>query len=275
MRVEWIATGLLAVALGGCAASTTIEGNEVRLQGSDTMVELNRRLAEAFMRANPGVAVVVEGGGTSSGVSALIGGRVDLAAASRPFSPEEIADLHGSVGTLGVRFLIARDALSVYLHPTNPVAELSLDELRSLFAGGIANWSELGGRDQEVVVVVRPPNSGTHRFFRDHVLKGDEYADGALTVSRTADVVRAVAGDPAAIGYGGIIFGEGLRHCRIGGVEPSSVTVRAGSYPLARYLYLYAAAPPRGWIKSFVDWCTAPEGQQVVQEVGFIPLWVD
>jgi phosphate transport system substrate-binding protein len=124
-----------------------------------------------------------------------------------------------------------------------------------------------------VTVVVRPPTSGTYRFFRDHVLDGDDFAPSAVEVSRTRDVVEAVADSPAAIGFGGLVYGNELVHCRIDGVGPSVESVRDGTYPLARYLYFYSTEPPAGATKVFTDWAVSPAGQAVVTEVGFVPLW--
>jgi phosphate transport system substrate-binding protein len=238
------------------------------------MLELNRRLAEAFMREHAGVAVRVSGGGTGIGVTELVENRVDLCAASRPFTPEEVSELHARFETLGLRFLIARDALSVYLHPTNPIRDLSFDQLAMIFAGKVTRWSEVGGNDLPIEVVVRPPNSGTYRFFKDHVLKGQEYAAGATSAARTNDVVDLVAARPGAIGYGGLVYGQDLVHCRLGGIDPSPESVRNGSYPLARYLYFYATQPPAGRNKEFLDWCVSPAGQEVVADIGFVPLWI-
>jgi phosphate transport system substrate-binding protein len=237
------------------------------------MLVLNRRLAEEFMRLHPGVAVRVAGGGTGSGVQALIEGTVELCAASRPFSAQEVAGLHQSFGTLGVRFLIARDALSVYLHPANLIRDLSMEQLARVFTGEVDRWSAVGGADRPIVVVTRPPNSGTHRFFRDHVLGGAAYVSSARVATHTADVVEAVRGDPSAIGYGGLVFGPELVHCRVDGAAPTPEQIRDGSYPLARYLYLYSAGVAAGRTKEFLDWCMGAEGQLVVEEVGFVALW--
>lgn len=262
----------MAVALAaGCSLPRA--SGQVRIAGSDTMLELNRRLAVEFMRAHPGIAVHVAGGGTDAGVRGLVGGELELCAASRPFRSEEVAALHERFGTLGVQLLVARDALSVYLNPENPVRALALDELRRIFAGAIADWRDLGGPSAAIIVVVRPPSSGTQQFFRDHVLQGAAFSPAARVARRTDDVARVVAQEPGAIGFGGLVFGAALTHAAIDGVAPTPASARDGSYPLARYLYFYATAPPRGATKVFTDWCVSPAGQAVVAEVGFIPLW--
>jgi phosphate transport system substrate-binding protein len=261
---------LLAAA---CASSPGPAPGEVRVVGSDTMLVLNRRLAEVYMAGHPGEVIVVEGGGTGRGVEALIAGSTEVCAASRPLTAGEVRRLHERFGTLGVRFLVARDALSVYLNPANPVRDVSMEDLRGLFGGRIRSWRELGGADVPVGVVIRPTTSGTHHFFRDHVLHGEEYAAGATVAARTVDVVSAVLADPGAVGYGGVAYGAEVVHARIEGVAPTADGVRRGGYPLARYLTFTTVAPPRGAVRRFIDWCLADEGQRVVAEVGYVALW--
>jgi phosphate transport system substrate-binding protein len=237
------------------------------------MLLLNRRLAESYMREHPGVSIVVSGGGSAVGVAALVAGNAEICAASRPLLAEEIQALHSRFGTLGVRFLVAQDPLSVYLNPTNPVRDLSLDQLRRLFNGSTRSWSELGGDNVEVEVVLRPPSSGTYRYFRDHVLAGEGYSGQAVTVATTSDVVAAVKARPGGIGYGGVAYGEDVVHCAVEGVAPTAENVRDERYPLTRYLHLVTTEPPRGEVRRFIDWCQGRYGQQIVAEVGYLPLW--
>jgi phosphate transport system substrate-binding protein len=266
-----VAAAVATAACAGLGRGHTSAG--VTVSGSDTMLVLNRGLAAAYMLEHPGVPIRIEGGGTQSGVESLVARRADLAAASRPLTPAEVASVYDRFQTLGVGYLVARDALSVYLHPQNPVRDLDLDQIRAIFAGGISNWSEVGGASLPIQVVVRPPSSGSHRFFRDHVLRGAPYVTAATTGRRTSDVVDLVRSDPAAVGYGGLAHGDDLVHCAIGGVDPTEENLVAGRYALARYLVFYAAAPPEGDVLEFVEWCLGPAGQKIVREVGFIPLW--
>jgi phosphate transport system substrate-binding protein len=238
------------------------------------MLVLNRRLAEGFMRLHPGTSIEVRGGGSSVGVEALVAGTIDICAASRPLAPSEVEALYGRSGTLGVRFVVAEDALSIYLNRDNPIHDLSLDQLAGLFDGTVTRWSEVGGADGAVEVVLRPPSSGTFRFFQDHVLKGRPYGVAAVTAASTNDVVQAVSSRPGAIGFGGLAYGHDLVvHCAIEGVAPSVEAVRSGRYRLARYLQLYTAAPPRGLVRDFIEWCLGRDGQAIVSEVGYLPLW--
>jgi phosphate transport system substrate-binding protein len=237
------------------------------------MLPLNRHLAASYMSSHPLRAVVVDGGGTAVGARALIEGRADLCAASRALGPEEVEELYRAAGTLGVRYLVALDAVAIYLHPDNPVHDLGLDELAGLFTGAVTNWSAVGGATLPVRPVIRPPTSGTHRFVRDHVLKGRPYLAGALVVPRTRDVVDTVASDPAAVGYGGLSYGGEVRHSAVDGVVPDASSIRNGAYPLARYLYFYTSAPPEGAVLAFVEWVVGPEGQAAVAETDLLALW--
>lgn len=238
------------------------------------MLELDRRLAEAFMRAHPGLRVEVAGGGSSLGVAALLDGRAEIAAVSRPLASDEVAGMHERFGTLGVRFLVARDALSVFVNAANPVRDLTLAELRAVFTGQTVSWSDIGGGPGSILVVVRPPTSGTHRFFRDHVLGGAPFAAHAVSAATTRAVLEQVAAQASAIGFGGIAYrAEGVAHVAVGGVAPTPDNVRRDRYPLSRYLSFVVVQPPSGLAQRFIDWCLGAEGQKVVEEVGYLPLW--
>jgi len=264
---------VLAMVLAGCGPAPLSEPRFVRISGSDTMLTLARRWAEAFMGENPGIIVHVEGGGTGAGVVALVDSRADLATGSRPLLPSEVQRLNERHASLGVSFRCARDGVSVFLNPANPVRDIDLPHLQDLFAGRISNWRELGGLDSRVQVLRRPPNSGTHQLFREFVLDEEDYAEQATILPTTAAVVDAVRNDVGAVGYGGLAFAPDLVHCAVGGRPPTPANVRNGSYPLARYLFLHAVRRPRGWPRRFVDFVFSDEGQRIVEEVGFVSLW--
>jgi phosphate transport system substrate-binding protein len=237
------------------------------------MHPLVQRWAEEFMRSHPRCTIQTEGGGTGRGVRALIEGKADLCAASRTMLPEEVRQLLDRHGFLGMNVLTGKDALSIYVHPDNPVHNLSLDQLARIFSGKITNWAEVGGEPLDVVVAGRQPNSGTFFFLREHVLRGAPYATGTRTLPNTAAVAAEVAGNRAAIGYGGMAYGPNVFHCTIDRIAPTPDNVRNGSYPLSRYLYLYTAGPLEGLVQEFVDWVLSEPGQRLVREVGYIPLW--
>ena len=262
--------------LFGCSAGKRAnrqDANIIRIKGSDTMLNLVQRWAEAFMLRNPGVSVYTEGGGSRTGIAALIDGKVDIAAVSRPLQADEIRELVEKQNSLGISVLCAKDALSVYLNLQNPVRNLTSQQIRDVFTGKISSWRDLGGEDATISVIGRTPNSGTYLFFEEHILLGTPYRDGVLALSTTEAVVDAVAKDRYAIGYGGMAYGQNVFHAFVDGVEPSGENVRNGDYPLARYLYLYTAQKPTAELKKFIDWVLGREGQAIVQQIGYIPLY--
>lgn len=244
----------------------------IRIKGSDTMLILVSRWAEEYMKLHPNVSVYAEGGGTVTGVQALIAGQANICAASRPLQSSEARLLAEKYGYLGISFLVAKDALSLYLNHENQVHNLSLEQLKKIFTGEITNWKQVGGIQEPILVLIRSPNSGTFLYFKEHVLDGHAYSIYAQTMPTTTAVVKAVSENREAIGYGGIVYGSDVNHCKIERVTPTEENVRNDSYPIIRYLYLYTIDTPRGPIKSFIDW-VLKDGQKVVKEVGYIPLW--
>lgn len=224
------------------------------------------------MLENPTISIYTEGGGTEKGVQALIDGQADICAASRPLRPHEARMLAEKYGKLGMSFLVAKDALSVYLNPQNTVQNLSINQLKHIFTGDITNWQRLGGPDEPIQVVLRPPNSGTFLYFQEHILDGEGYLKNAITLPTTRSIVNFVELDPAAIGYGGLAYGANIIHCKIDQVEPTVQNVQNDTYPIIRYLYLYTVDSPRGKTKDFIDW-VLKAGQHLVKKTGYIPLW--
>jgi len=269
-----ITFAILAIAL----AIPALAQRPVTIKGSDTMVIMNARLAEAFMAKSPGAVIQVTGGGSGVGLAALINGTTDVAASSRPIKTAEKDKLKQRFQTLGVEIPIARDGLSIYAHSSNPVKELTLAQLADIFMGRVTNWKQVGGKDAPIILYSRENSSGTYGYFRDYVLGGRDFSPRAQTLQGTAAVVNAVANDVNGIGYGGAAYAKGLRVIPVKkddkspAVSPTLETVRNGSYPISRYLYLYSRTKPSGTLKSFVDWATGPEGQAIVVKTGYFPL---
>uniref|UniRef100_A0A832I294 Phosphate-binding protein n=1 Tax=Eiseniibacteriota bacterium TaxID=2212470 RepID=A0A832I294_UNCEI len=270
------ATALAIVAFG--AADPAGAGRGLTIKGSDTMVILGQRWAEEYMRAHPKAVIQVTGGGSGTGIAALINGTTDICQASRPMKEDEKRKLRDRFQTMGVEIPVARDGLAIYLHESNPVEALSLEQLRGIYTGRITNWKELGGPDARIVLYSRENNSGTYVYFKDHVLGGRDYSPACQTLPGTAAVVNAVARDPHGIGYGGGAYGRGVKEIAVRkdaaspAVKPSLETVRDGSYPVSRYLYFYLRQRPTGEAKAFVDWVLSDEGQQIVTKVGYFPV---
>lgn len=244
-----------------------------KITGSTTMNRLVQLWAIAYMDRTPGVYIETESGSSRFGIESLIAGKTDIGAASRTMLADEVKQLLEKRGSLGMSILTAKDALSIYVNRDNPVRDLSIDQVRAVFSGQIDNWSEVAGTDAPILVVNRPPNSGTRVYFDRNVLQQLDFSPNARIVPTSRAVAEAVSGNPNAIGYGGIGYGEGTVACRIDGYLPTSASVQDGTYPLVRYLYFYIVHSPRGAIKSFVDWILSDEGQAVVEQAGFVPLW--
>jgi phosphate transport system substrate-binding protein len=261
------------LALPGAAQAATIT-----VKGSDTMVLLGQRWAEEYMAKHASTTIQVTGGGSGTGISALINGTTDICQASREMKAEEKSSLKDRYKSDAVETPVARDGLSVYVNATNPVKQLSMDQLRLVFTGKITNWKELGGKDAKIVVYSRENSSGTYVFFKEHVLKNADYTPRAQSMPGTAAVVNAVARDKNAIGYGGAAYAKGIFVVPIKkddsspAVKPDLAHVQDGSYPLSRPLFFYLRDKPAGDIKAFIDWVLSKEGQDVVTKVGYFPV---
>ncbi len=273
-----IYTAIATLILGVAATSVGIGGRAITVKGSDTMVILGQRWAEVYMQKNPGVVIQVTGGGSGTGIAALINGTTDICEASRPMKPAERTKLKERYFTLGTEIPVAKDGLSIYVNEANLVAQLTVDQLHDIYAGVVTNWKDVGGQDAEIVLYGRENNSGTYVFFQDNVLKGDDFSPSVATLPGTASVVNAVSKDPKGIGYGGAAYAKGVKFCKVAATAgatayaPSLETVETGQYPLARSLFWYVRTKPDGDIKKLVDWVLSPDGQALVSEVGYFPV---
>jgi phosphate transport system substrate-binding protein len=255
-----------------CSFKPTEEAR-ITIKGSDSMLLLTENLAQEYMKLNPGVSIYVYGGGTAAGIKSLISGEIDICTASRNLKPEETKSLAEYYGTVGLFYLVAKDALSIYVNPYNPVKYLSMDNLRNIFECKVTDWSELGGKHQKIISVIRNLNSGTHLYFKEHVLEGDEYCDDAVILPTTPEIIDYIEKNENAIGYGSIGYQGNVVRAKIEGVEPSEENARNDSYPITRYLHFFTTNVPGGTVKNFIDWVLSPDGQRIVKQSGFIPLW--
>lgn len=238
------------------------------------MIIVVSRWTEEYMQSHTNVSIYADGTGSAEGIKALINGETDIATSSRPMLPFEIRLLAEKHKKLGVVFRVAKDALSIYLNQANPVRDLTLDQVRGIFTGKIKNWNEIiPDFDKPIMVIIRPPSSGTYLYFKEHVLNDDSYLLNAVTVPTTMSVVESVFTHPNAIGYGGTAYGGEVIHCRINGIQPTVENVHTDRYPIARYLYLMTIDTPTGAVKDFIDWIISPAGQSIVAKSGFIPLF--
>ncbi len=291
MRLLRIACCILIIAVlgGGCSARSGSEPGQtasVYLQnkGSDTMVNLALAWAERYQSAHPEVTIAVTGGGSGTGLASLANNTVDLANASRKIKAEELAQATAA-GADPQEFVVARDAIAVIVHPDNPVENLTLEQIALIYRGEISNWLEVGGEDRPIVRLSRETNSGTHVYFLEEVVRLGNSEDKSIFSPQTLllpsseGIIAEVSGNPNAIGYDGL--GYVTEHVKMVAVArsagspyvyPSVATVNDGSYPIARDLYMYTRNTPQGMLKTYLDWIFSVEAQQIVDDLGFVPV---
>jgi phosphate transport system substrate-binding protein len=266
------------------AAEAAAQKNSIQIKGSDTMVNLAQAWAEKYMQENPQDFVAVTGGGSGTGISALISGTCDIANASRTIKEKEIA-LARQRGINPYEIKVGLDGLAVVVNPANPVSKLTLQQLADIFTGKVSNWKEVGGKDQKIVILSREVNSGTHVYFKEHVLRrGDpngkeEFSPSALLLPSSQAIADEVSQNPDAIGYYGMGYiSNKQKPIMVAKDEksqyetPSIENVVNGKYPISRPLLVYTNGQPQGLVKKFVDFCLSKEGQDIVLKTDFVPI---
>ena len=260
------------------------EKNSIQIKGSDTMVNLGQAWAEKYMEENPGNFVAVTGGGSGTGFSSIISGTCDIAMASRNIKAKEI-ELAKQKGVNPFEIKVALDGLAVVVNPKNPVSKLTIDQLAGIFTGKILNWKEVGGEDKRIVILSREVNSGTHVYFKEHVLRKnnpagkEEFASGALMLPSSQAIADEVAANQEAIGYYGMGYiSAKQKPVSIAKDEKSEYVVPLidnvinGKYPISRPLLLYTNGQPQELVKRFVDYSLSKEGQEIVLKTDFVPI---
>lgn len=280
---------LAALLLGCRSASPNAQAapapsvETIENKGSDTIVNLALAWAENYMAQYPNVRISVTGGGSGTGIAALINNTVDIANASRAIKPEEVAEAQAN-GIEPYEITIAQDAIAVVVNPENPVSQLTIQQISAIYTGQMTNWKEVGGEDRPIVLLSRESNSGTYIFFLEEVVRQGEsesdllFSPDTLLLPSSEGISSEIRQNPNAIGYDGlgyvtpdqktiaIAVSPGSPY-----VEPSIATVVDGSYPISRPLFMYTPGPPTGAVKTYLDWILT-EGQQQVRELGFVPL---
>lgn len=253
--------------------------------GSDTMVNLAQAWAEEYAKAAPDVSVEVAGGGSGIGIAALINGTCDIANSSRSLEAEETAKAKAAHGHDPKEFMVAWDALAIYVHPSNPINEISVEELSEIYkeGGKIDKWSQVGATPKggdEIIRVSRQNNSGTYHYFREMVVgKKSDFKLGSRDMNGSKDVVELVSRTPNAIGYSGLGYRtDKVKVIKVGKkkggpyVEPSIATTWDKSYPIARPMFMYTPGQPPAHAQKYIDWILSEPGQKVVEQSGYVPL---
>lgn len=272
MKMKSLIFGILCIGLFAFAPASTT----VTIKGSDTMVILAQRWTEVFPVKN--IQFQVTGGGSGTGIAALINGTTDICTSSRPIKPAEVDQLKTKYKSQGLEIKVARDGLSVYVNKSNPVKKLTLEQVRLIYTGKTKNWKEVGGPDKKILLYSRENNSGTYEFFKEHVLLKQDFDPSAQNMPGTAAVVNAIAKDKYGIGFGGAAYAKDIKEVALAEKEgsdyvmPTEENILSGKYPVSRFLYFYLRERPAGDVKKFVDWVLGKEGQKVIKEVGYFPL---
>jgi len=269
--------------LPGCGRREAQE-NSLQIKGSDTMVNLGQAWAETFMKQDPDISIAVTGGGSGTGITSLINNTCDIAEVSREMKEEELR-MARSRGIDPNEIKVALDGLAVVVNPKNPVSQLTIEELAAIFTGKIKNWQEVGGNDEKIVILSREVNSGTHVYFKEHVLRRgnpqstEEFAPGALMLPSSQAIAEEVSQNTAAIGYYGMGYISSKEKAvniakdkNSEYVPPKVENVMNNSYPISRPLLMYTKGAPAGTVKRFIDFVLSPEGQEIVKKTDFVPV---
>lgn len=260
------------------SGATGTEKKQLTVKGSDTMVQLAQAWAQDFMKAHADVDVQVTGGGSNTGIAALINKTTEIANASRPMKDEEKASAKEK-GVDVKEFIVAQDALSIIVNVSNPVKDLTLAQLKDIYTGKVTNWKEVGGPDKKIIANGRESSSGTFVFFQEHVLNKEPFATAVLQSPSTNQIVDNVSQDEGGIGYVGLGYvNDKVRAVPVKkdatspAVHGEVKTVLDNSYSLSRPLFEYTAGEPTGTAKTWIDWIMSPDGQAIVEKLGFVPV---
>ncbi len=288
-----VALALVSIFLGALwfSASSLQAADMIQVKGSDSEVNLVQSLAEVFMKKNPGVNIAVTGGGSGTGIAALINKKTDIANSSRDVTAKE-EEAAKKAGVTPFRVVFATDGISVITHPENPVSKLTLEQLGKIFKGDINNWKEVGGRDMKISLYGRQSNSGTFVFFREFVVKAD-YSPHKKAMNGNAQIVEGIQRDKAGIGYvavGYVVNEKGevkpgvkvlnvAKDAQSEAFSPAKMeNVMSGKYPISRPLNQYLTGKPSGKLLEFIKFELSPEGQDIIRKKGFFPVqqqWVE
>ena len=260
--------------------------NTIRVEGSDTMVNLAQAWAEKYQAEKSEITIEVSGGGSGVGISSLIQGLADMANASRKMKDKEVRRATNEFNLDPQEFTVGKDALAVYVHKDNPIEEITIAELTAIYGEGgtTSTWTELGmpvpgTANQQIVRVSRQNNSGTYAYFREYVLDDNDFKLGSIDLSGSADVVSMVEKTPGAIGYSGMGYAtDGVKMLKVKidadspSVAPTAINVTNGTYPIARPLLIYTPQTPTGIVKDYLDWILGETGQEIIAEMGYVPV---
>jgi len=255
-----------------CTGTAFSYAEDLRIDGSTTVLPIAQKAAEVFMKKNPDVKAYVSGSGSGTGIKALIDGTTHIATSSREAKDKEAASGKEKGITL-TAYKIALDGIVPIVHPSMNMENITLEQLRDIYNGKIKTWKKLGGPDRPISVVSRDTSSGTYEVWEEKVLKGDKVRPDALLVASSGQAVQTVSQNKYAIGYIGIGYvDKSIKALKVNGNTASEKTVRDGSWPIARPLFMYTNGKPAGTVAKFMDFMLSKEGQKIVAEVKYVSI---
>ena len=270
LKTFWVLSLVAAFCL---TANVVLAGNLV-IKGSTTVLPIAQKVSEVYMKQHPDVKISISGGGSGNGIKALIDGSTDIADSSRFIKPKEVK-LAVENGEYPVPFAVAYDCIVPVVHPTNPVMNLTMSQLKAVYKGEVKNWKEVGGPDRPIVVISRDTSSGTYEVWHTKVMKKERVFPGALLQASNGAIVQAVSKNKNAIGYIGIGYmDKSVKALMVDGIVGSEETTLNGTYPISRPLYMFTRGWPKGDTLKFINFVVHPEkGQKYVQNAGYVPLY--
>ncbi len=263
---------VLTIVLTTLTGFVYAKGKKITIAGSTTVFPIAQRCAEVYMDKYDDVNISIRGGGSGVGIASIVAGKVDIANASRPIKSKELKTAREK-GINPIGNIIAKDGIAAVVYSDNSVSGLTISQMKDIYSGKIANWKELGGSNMAIVVISRDVSSGTFEVFKKKVLKGARVKSSALMLASNKAVASTVAQTPGAIGYVGLGYLTGkIKALKIEGIMPSVKTVNNGRYKIARPLFMYTDGKPKGEVKKFIKFIQSSEGQNIAEELGYVPL---
>jgi phosphate transport system substrate-binding protein len=267
-----MAAGLavLGVAAGIAMAG---DGKKIVVDGSTTVGPIAKAFAEYYMGKHPDVNITVSESGSGNGAKGIVNGTCDVGTMSRPMKASEQKAAQDA-GVLPIEHVVAMDGIALVVHPSNPIGKLTLEQIRDMYTGKVRSWKELGGPDRPIVVISRDTNSGTYETFETMVMNRGKMGEKVEYVGSNGAIRQRVMSTPAAVGYVGLAFTEGVKPVTVNGIVPTHDTVRSGDYPIARPLYMYTNGRPKAGtvLHDFISLSGTPEGKQIIEDSGFVTV---
>ncbi len=273
--MNWLKKTTTIMLVVGITAGVAVakDAKKIVVDGSTTVGPIAKAFAEYYMGKNPGVNITVSESGSGNGAKSLINAACDVATMSRPMKNSELKAAQDA-GVLPIEHIVAMDGIVIVVHPSNPLANLTIEQIRDIYTGRIKTWKELGGPDQPIVLISRDTNSGTYETFETLVMNKEKLSEKVEYVGSNGAIRQRVMSTESAIGYVGLAFIEGVKGLKVNDVEATPEAITDKTYPIARPLYMYTSGRPKKGtpLYDFVDLAGTPEGKKIVEGTGFVPV---